>query len=150
MNEPGPPLSPAARRRVRRWRFGLGAALLAVAAGLGALAVIGVLSQRGQIRGQITVTSCVIATHRLHTVSYACVGTFAADIGDAPDRGVSFHNDGPLRAGDHVAATVSGPGDSTASLVSNSWWRLVVTGGGALMFVVAAALWGLTCRRRPV
>jgi hypothetical protein len=63
---------------------------------------------------------------------------------------VSFHTNGTLHRGEVVAATVSGPADGTASLVSDSWWRLAVTGGGALMLLaVVALLWRAAWRQRP-
>jgi hypothetical protein len=133
--------------RARRWRWALTAVLLAGVAGLVVLAVTGVLGDRGRYRGEVTVVACTFLTYRPHGSAYTCAGSFAG--GDIRIPVVTFTNDGRLDAGTRVAATVSGPDARTANLVSESRWRLIVSGAGAvLLLAVLVQLWRAPRSRR--
>jgi hypothetical protein len=114
------------------------AVLLAAAVGLVALAVTGVLGQRGRHRGEVTVVRCTFLTYHLHGSTYSCTGSFAG--GGIRIPFVTFDNEGRLDPGARVAATVSGPSADTASLVSESRWRVIVTGGGAALLLLGVVL----------
>ena len=126
-----------------RGRLLLTVPLLAAVVGLVALAVTG--NRSGERRGEVTVSRCDYVRDELHGKLYSCAGSFTADRGDFSVPYVTFDNLGRLDRGTRVAATVSGPDDTTASLVSESLWRLVLTLGGAAG--AATLLVGLWWRR---
>ncbi|WP_238007265.1 hypothetical protein KZZ52_02635 [Dactylosporangium sp. AC04546] len=119
--------------------IGVTALLLLGVAGLLTIAVRGVLHDRHQTRGTVTVTACAFETYGRHGDTYRCRGRFAGPFDVAA---VSFTNLGDLPPGATVEAAVSGPGDDTADLVSEGYWRLVLTLGGSLVLLgLVAALW---------
>jgi hypothetical protein len=123
-----------------RPRLVLSLLLLAAIVGLVTLAVTGFRS--GEHRGTVTVSRCAYLRDELHGKLYSCAGSFAADGGGFSVPYVTFDNLGRLDPGTRVAATLSGPDDTTASLVSESWWRLVITlGGAAAAAALLVSLW---------
>jgi hypothetical protein len=140
--------SPAAR--TRRWRVVLSVTLLAAIATLVTLGVADVLNRRGEHGGQVTVRSCTHVEDRMHGSTYSCTGSFVADDDTFDIPVVTFFNDRTLVPGTRAAATVSGPGDGTAALQSETGWRLAVTGGGALLLLaVQLVLWRTGRLPRP-
>ncbi|GAA0714893.1 hypothetical protein Drose_02120 [Dactylosporangium roseum] len=123
---------------MRNW-FPIGLTVLLVAgiAGLLTVAVRGALHDRDQVRGTVTVTGCTFEAYGRHGDTYLCRGRFSGPF-DVPE--VMFPNLGELTAGTTVAAAVSGPGDTTADLVSEGYWRLVVTIGGSIALLVILVL----------
>jgi hypothetical protein len=141
------PPSPASRR-VLAWRSGVSAVLLAGMAGLIWLAVAGVLGDRGRVRGEFTASSCTRASYHVHGSSYDCLGSFHA--GDVSIPVISLHSTGRLNRGEHVTATIENADSNTATPVSESRWRLIVTTAGTLLLlVVLIAIWRPARRRRP-
>lgn len=139
--------TPASPASVLRWKIGVSVVLLAAIAGLVAIAVTGLLGDRSEHRGVVTVSGCTFRSYAVHSNLYSCYGSFAADDLRVPY--VTFVNSGRIDPGARLAATVSGPDDDTAHLVSEGWWRLAVTGGGALLLTVPLiAIWRRP-RRRP-
>jgi hypothetical protein len=123
--------------------------LLAVIAGLVVVEIRGILSERGQHQGEVTVADCTFLSFARHVNTYTCEGSFTSDAADIRVPRVTFTNAGRLDPGSRVAATVSGPEDTTAHLVSESRWRLVLTTGFALGTAgLLVGLWRGTGRRR--
>jgi len=123
------------------------ALLVAGIAGLLTIEARGWLHDRDQQRGTVTVTSCTFLTYGRHGDTYRCGGAFESPGFTVP--AVTFSNLGSLDAGSKVEATVSGPGDDTAELVSEGFWRLVVTvGGSGVLLVLLIAVWRLPWRTR--
>jgi uncharacterized Zn-binding protein involved in type VI secretion len=121
------------------------ALLVAGVAGLLTIEVRGLLNDRDQQRGTVTVSGCTFLTYGRHGDTYRCGGRFTTGAFTVPY--VTFNNLGSLDAGDTVAATVSGPGDDTAELVSEGFWRAVVTIGGAILLLgMLIAVWRLPWR----
>jgi hypothetical protein len=130
----------------RRTRRIITAVCLALAAVLVVVEVLGVMSDNRQTRGVITVVSCFFSSDNAHGKTYDCSGTFVADKGPI-GRGigldfVDFTNDGNLDSGTKVAARVSGPNDKTATEASESRYRLYLTGGFSILFLlVPVSFW---------
>jgi hypothetical protein len=144
--------SPQVRKgRPLLWLGGFTVLVLAVIAVLVAVETRGVLSERGEHRGEVVVTGCTYLSPLRHGSRYRCEGAFIGDSGDIRVPSVTFTNDGRLDPGSRVAATVSGSADPTAHLVSESRWRLVVTGTGAvgLSVLLVCLWWKIPWRRRP-
>lgn len=113
---------------------------LALVAVLVGLEVVGLMSDARQTRGVITVAECFFSSANAHGSTYDCFGSFVADKGPighgfAPDI-VNFTNDGNLATGAKVAARVSGPDDKNATEASESRFRLYLTGGFSVLFLL--------------
>jgi hypothetical protein len=130
----------------RRNRRIVTAVCLALVAVLVVVEILGVMSDARQQRGVITVVSCFFSSDNTHGKTYDCSGTFVAGKGPI-GHGigldfVSFTNDGNLAPGAKVAAMVSGPNDTTATEASESRYRLYLTGGFSILFLlVPVSFW---------
>jgi hypothetical protein len=119
---------------------------LALAGLLIAVEILGVLSDARQIRGVITVSECYSSSDAPHGRTYGCFGTFVADKGPI-GHGigldfVNFTSSVSLTSGDKVAARVSGPNDKNATESSESLFRLYLTGGFSILFIlVPVSFW---------
>jgi hypothetical protein len=132
--------------RAVRWRTTLAVVLLAATATLVTLGVADVLVGRGEQRGQVTVRECTHVNDRMHGSTYSCAGGFVADDDSFRIASLTFFDDRPLDPGTRAVATVSGPADTTAVLASETPWRLIIAGAGALLLLaVQVFLW----RTRP-
>ncbi|MEP7022464.1 MAG: DUF3592 domain-containing protein [Actinomycetota bacterium] len=141
---------------VLRNRLIVTAVLLAIIAVLVTIEVRGVIGDRSQHRGVVTVSGCTFGSSGLHGNTYDCDGVFTADSGSIGHGFgvdfVTFTDDRQLSKGSKVAARVSGPDDTTATLVSESKYRLFLTGGFSLVLlwplVTMWVLAGRSARRR--
>lgn len=113
--------------------FGTGLAVAAVV--LLGVGIRGELHDRGETSGRVTVSGCVFETYAQHGNIYRCDGAFTADGGAFTIPDVTWSNTGRADDGSTVRALVSGPGDTNAELVRESWWRRVLTFGGAIALV---------------
>jgi hypothetical protein len=145
--DPPPAAAAPSARRVLAWRAGISAVLLAGIAGLVYLAVTGITGDRGRLRGDFTASSCTRASYHVRGSSYDCLGSFRG--GDVSIPVLSLHSTGRLDRGERVGATVDSPDANTATPVSESRWRLIVTSAGALLLLVALiSLWRQILRSR--
>jgi hypothetical protein len=134
------------RRTVRRNRRIISVVCLALVAVLAVVEVLGLRSDARQIRGVITVSECSFSSDAAHGKIYDCFGTFVADQGPI-GQGigldfVNFTNDGNLASGAKVAARVSGPNDKSATEASESRFRLYLTVGFSILFIlVPVSFW---------
>lgn len=127
------------------WRGIVVGAMVLAGVGLLVLEARGLVADRQERRGRVTVSGCTFKAYAQHRNVYSCHGSFS-DGGDLSVPDVDFDNVGDLDAGAVVTATVSGPEDTTAHLVSESHWRLVLTIGGALVLFGCA----ISLARAPV
>ena len=130
----------------RRNRRIISVVCLALVALLVVIEILGLLSDGRQIRGVISVSECYSSTDAPHGKTYDCFGTFAADKGPI-GHGigldfVNFTSSVSLSSGDKVAARVSGPNDKNATEASESRFRLYLTGGFSVLFIlVPVSFW---------
>jgi ABC-type transporter Mla subunit MlaD len=114
--------------------------MVAAIVGLLYVGIRGQVQDNGEHRGTVTVSDCTFLSYGQHVNSYTCQGGFAGDGFTVPV--VTWVNTGKADPGDRLAATVSGPDDTTAHLVVESRSRLVLTVGGAIVFAgILVALW---------
>jgi hypothetical protein len=125
-----------------RWRLAYTGVLVVGIVLLVGVAVRGVLRERGEQPGRVTVSGCEFVSYGQHGNNYECHGRFVSKDGrlDVPD--VGFPNVGRLAAGTHVSAKLSDPDDTTASTTGESRARVIVTGlGSAVLLGGVVALW---------
>jgi len=122
---------------------------LAAVAGLLSVALNGRHQDRAGHRGSVEVTGCTFSSYATHGDIYRCGGRFVAADGSFSIAYVSFVNDGRLDPGTRVAVIVAGPDATSATEVTESRARLLITGGGAvLLTVVLLAIWWLWLKAR--
>jgi hypothetical protein len=123
--------------------------VLAAVTGLLTVAVRGRHQDSAGHRGSVDVTGCTFASYATHGDIYRCGGNFTADDGTFTLPYVSFSNDGRLDPGAHVDVIVAGPAATTATEVTESRARLLVTVGGAILLAAfLLAVWRLWLKAR--
>ena len=102
-----------------------------------------VAAGRHERPGTIAVASCALVTYNPRGPDpYDCVGRFTSADGRLTVPAVRFTHLGPLRPGERVAGTLSGPDDRAATVGGRravAWWLLLA--GGAVLALVAVLVW---------